>query len=182
METFFSELIGGIVENFLDAIGKSKPDSIPNIEYKSEYVIKYKKSAIFAKCIVSILIIALSIICFIFTHNDTDNGPIFVIFAILGIITLLPAIYANNYKCTVTEEKLLFKKKCFYWNEIICIRDIITNNQHSHTIAVYDKSGKYIFDCDTDMENAWCLLKTAEKKNIEIRRENNLTIKQLSHL
>ncbi len=182
MSEFFGELIGGMVESFLDVIGKSKPDSIPDIEYKSEYVIKYKKSAIFAKCILSILIIVLSAICFLFTHNDLDTNPIFSIFAVLGIITLLPAIYANNYKCTVTEEKLAFKKKCFHWNEIICVRDIVTTNQHSHTIAVYDKNGKCVFDCDSDMENAWCLLKTAEIKGIEIRQENNLSLKQINRL
>ncbi len=182
MGTFFSELIGGIVEGFLDVIGKSEPNSIPDIEYKSEYVIKYKKSAIFAKCILSILIIALSVLCFIITHNDADTGPLFVIFAVLGIITLLPAIYANKYNCIVTEEKLVFKKKFYYWNEIICIRDIVINNQHSHTIAVYYKNGKCVFDCDSNMENAWCLLKTAEKKEIEIRYEKDLTLKQISHL
>ncbi len=180
--TFFGELIGGIVEGFLDAIGKSKPTTIPDIEYQSEYVIKYKKSAIFTKCIASILIIVLSSVCFVFTHNDTDTNPIFIVFAILGIITLLPAIYANNYKCKVTEEKLVFKKKCYYWNEITCVRDIVINNQHSHTVAVYDKNGKCVFDCDSDMENSWCLLKTAEKKSIEIRYEKDLTLRQISHL
>ncbi len=182
MSKLFGELIGGIVKNFLDAIGKSKPVSIPDIEYKSKYVIKYNKSAIFAKCIISILIIALSAVCFIFTYKDTDTSPIFIVFAILGIITLLPAIYANNYKCTVTEEKLEFNKKSFYWNEIICVRDIVTNNQHSHTIALYDKNGKCVFDCDSDMENTWCLLKTAETHGIEIRYEKDLTLKQISHL
>ncbi len=43
MSGFFGELIGGIVEGFLDAIGKSKPTNIPKIEYKSEYVREHKE-------------------------------------------------------------------------------------------------------------------------------------------
>ncbi len=186
MGDFFGEFIGAIAESVLDLIGKSKPDIMPGIEYKSEFIVKHKSSQIFAKCILSIAIIIISIICFIFTHNDTENSPLFIIFAVLGVLTLLPAIYASLYKCKIDEKTLvrceMFKKKTYNWSDIVCVRKIETTNQHSLTIALYNKNGKLIFDCATDMGNAWYILKMAEAKGIEIREEKDLTIKQLNHL
>ena len=186
MGNFVSELIGSIVEICLELCGKTKPDTIPDIEYKKEFVVKYTGVRIFIKSLVSIMLIIISAVCFAVTYGDKETGPIFLIFSVLGIVTLLPAVYAMLYKCIIDEENLIccknFKRKKYEWRCILCIRKIATKNQHALTIALYDKSGKCIFDCDTDMENAWCIIKMADKKGIEIREEKDLSIKQINHL
>ncbi len=186
MGHFFCELIGAITKPFLDFIGKSKPDIMPDIECKSEFIVKHKSSQIFAKCIFSIAIMIAAMVCFIITHNDTENFQLFIMFAVLGVFTLLFAIDASLYKCKVDDKTLvcceMFKKKTYSWNHIICVRKIETTNRHSLTIALYNESGKMIFDCNTDMKNAWYILKMAEAKNIEIREDKDLTLKQFNHL
>ena len=56
----------------------------------------------------------------------------------------------------------------------LAINDII--------IAVYDESGKCIIDLNTDIENAWYVVKMPEEKNIVIKKEKDLSLKQISHL
>ncbi len=186
MGEFFGELFGAIAENFFNIVGKSEPDTMPELEYKSRFEVKFTAAQIFAKCILSIAIILVTVIGFAVTHHDGETWPLFIIIGVLGILTLLHAIYASLYKYTVDEEALVyceaFKRKTYSWSDILCIRKVETTNQRSLTIAFYDKSGKMIFYCDTNMKNAWYLLKMSQVKCIEIREAKDLSLKQLMHL
>ncbi len=179
MKNFFCELILLIKKEFLDLIGRSKIDTMPDIEYKGNFVVRHKASQILAKSIPSIAILIISIVCFILTHNSEENSNIYILFIVLGAITMIPAIYASQYKCYVDEECFvfceLFKKKTFLWSDIICARKIETKGQHSLTIALYNKGRRMIFCCDTDMRNAWHILKMVEAKNIYIKEEKELS-------
>ena len=44
------------------------------------------------------------------------------------------------------------------------------------------EEGKCVIDLSTDMENVWYIVKMAEVKNITVKHEKNLSLKQISHL
>ena len=62
------------------------------------------------------------------------------------------------------------------------MRVVEQTNEKSVIIALYNQTGKCVIDFNTDMENAWYIVKMAEQKEIEIKNEKDLTIKQLAHL
>ena len=49
-------------------------------------------------------------------------------------------------------------------------------------IAIYNEEGKCVIDVNTDMDNAWYVVKMAEVKGITIKGEKDLSLKQISHL
>ena len=90
-------------------------------------------------------------------------------------------------RCSVTE--ILLKssywgllKKQFPWSAVRCVRVVEKTEEKSVIIAVYDESGKCVIDLNTDMENAWYVVKMAEEKSIIIHYEKDLSLKQISHL
>ena len=46
----------------------------------------------------------------------------------------------------------------------------------------YNNDKKCVLDFSSEMENVWHIVKMAEFKNIEIRNEKNLSIKQIRRL
>jgi hypothetical protein len=91
-----------------------------------------------------------------------------------------------SFRCSVTETLLessywgLLKKQ-FQWSDVQCVRVIEKSDEKSVIIAIYDESGKCIIDLNTDMENAWYVVKMAEEKSIIIYHEKDLSLKQISH-
>ena len=75
----------------------------------------------------------------------------------------------------------MFKKQ-LHWSRVQCIRVVEKTEEKSVIIAIYDESGKCIIDLNTDMENAWYVVKMAEEKSIVIKHEKDLSLKQISHL
>ena len=73
-------------------------------------------------------------------------------------------------------------RKQLQWSNVKCLRVIEKTDEKSLIIAIYDERGKCIIDLNTDMENAWYLVKMAEEKSINIYHEKDLSLKQISHL
>ena len=72
-------------------------------------------------------------------------------------------------------------KKSISWGDLICVRKCETTGEKNVIIALYNKE-KCVLDVSTEMENAWYIIKMAEHKNIEVREEKDLTVKQMRHL
>ena len=83
---------------------------------------------------------------------------------------------------TIHKTVLFVFKKIILWKDIICIRVIEKTDESEVTIALYNKDKKCVSDIGTNMENAWYIVKMAEHKNIEIRKEKDLTIRQMRYL
>ena len=62
-------------------------------------------------------------------------------------------------------------KKSISWGDVICVRKCETTDEKSVWIVLYNTEKKRILDISTEMENAWYIVKMAEYKNIEIKKE-----------
>ena len=49
-------------------------------------------------------------------------------------------------------------------------------------LGIYSKNKKCVYDTSSNYENAWQLVKMAEQKSIKIRKEKDLSIKQIHNL
>ena len=111
----------------------------------------------------------------------------FAVFVGLGIILFALSLFAFSFKCDIDDTKIsrsffwMFRKKT-KWQDILCVRVVEQTNEKSVIIALYNQTGKCVIDFNTDMENAWYVVKMAEQKGIEVRNEKDLTLKQLAHL
>lgn len=106
-----------------------------------------------------------------------------ILFAILFALS----IYAISFKCYINDNEIVRTYLCIFknkvkWNDIQCIRVVENTNEKHQIIALYNQNGKCILDFNTDMDNAWYLLKTSEHLSIQIKYEKDLSLKQLAHL
>lgn len=121
----------------------------------------------------------------IFIKHETRY--LFAVFVGLGIILFALSLFEFSFKCDIDDTKIsrsffwLFQRK-IKWQDIFCVRVVEQTNEKSVIIALYNQTGKCVIDFNTDMENAWYVVKMAEQKGIEVRNEKDLTLKQLAHL
>ena len=105
----------------------------------------------------------------------------------LEIVLLALFVYEFSFRCYVNDVEIsrkllgIFKKK-IKWQDLRCVRVVEQTNERTVVIALYDQTGKCIMDFNTDMENTWYIVKTAEHKAISIKHEKDLSIKQLARL
>lgn len=176
--------IEGILE-LLFGTAKHKPDKMPEIEYKDTFVIKNDTKKIAMRIIASLIItIVFAALSFFVDH---DTRILFLLFIILSMIILFLSLSTLSYRCVVTDETLSEKffflfKKTISWNDIICIRKCETTDDKNVVIALYDINKKCVLDVSSEMQNAWYLIKMAEHKNLEVREEKDLSMKQISSL
>ena len=176
--------IEGILELLFNRISKESPEKIPEIQYRENYIIKSSRRKIVLNTVASLLLIALFVGFWLIFNVDKDTKILFLIFILLGLIILSFTLSVASYKCTVTPEKLtlrllFFIKKSIVWKDIICLRIIEMSDEKNVIIALYNKEKKCVYDVATGMQNVWYLVKMAEYKGIEIRKEKDLTIKQI---
>ena len=177
-----------IIEAILEALfglAKTTPDEMPEIEYSDAFVIKYPaKKTVMQMCAAAVLIVVFSLLWF-FVKGDTRY--IFAVAVGLAAILLILLLILYSFKCTVDEECLrrsnfgMFERET-KWKEILCVRTIAQKEERAILIALYDREGKCVLDFHTDMQNAWYLVKMAEHKGIEIRKERELTLRQIRKL
>ena len=176
--------IEGILE-LLFGLVKDSPEGMPEIEYKNSFMVKNSKKKMIMRIIASLIIaIAFGVGC-IFVDLDT-RILFFVLIVLLAFIALF-SIDALSFRCFVNEQNLtvssLFMlKKRISWDNIVCVRKCETTDEKSVWIVLYNTEKKRVLDISTEMENAWYIIKMAEYKNIEVREEKDLTIKQMRHL
>jgi hypothetical protein len=68
------------------------------------------------------------------------------------------------------------------WSQVPCVRVIERTDEKNTIVAIYNEDGKCFIDMNTDMDNVWYVVKMAEVKNIMIKHEKDLSLKQISRL
>jgi hypothetical protein len=176
--------IEGILE-LIFGLAKDTPESMPEIEYKNSFIVKNTNKKMIMRIIASLIVAIVFCIGCIFV--DFDTRILFFAFIVLLAFIALFSIDALSFRCFVNEQNLtassfFMLKKSISWGDVICVRKCETTNEKSVWIVLYGKDKKSLLDISTEMENAWYIVKMAEYKNIEIREEKDLTIKQMHHL
>ncbi|MBQ8683792.1 MAG: hypothetical protein IJ518_04690 [Clostridia bacterium] len=177
------------VMELLFGFAKETPDKMPDdITYEPNFIVKHPTKKKVATIVATlIMIIVFSLLWIFFKHDISGTGVLFAILTVLGFVLLVVLLISFSFSCVVTENSLnssyggLFKKK-LQWGNVHCIRVVEKTDEKSVIIAIYDESGKCIIDLNTDMNNAWHVVKMAEEKNITIHNEKDLSIKQIAHL
>ena len=176
--------IEGILE-LIFGLAKDTPESMPEIEYKNSFVVKNTNKKMVMRMIASLLVAIVFGIGCLFVNLDTRI--LFFVFIVLFAFIALFSIDALSFRCFVNEQNVTASsffmfKKSISWEDIICVRKCETTEEKSVWIVLYGKDKKRVLDISTEMENAWYIVKMAEFKNIEIREEKDLTIKQMRHI
>lgn len=175
-----------IVAELLFGFAKSSPDKMPDdITYKPTFIVKHPEKKNIARIFATLVIIVVFSLLWIIIKHETRY--LFAIFVVLGSVLLVLSLISFSFRCSVTETSLESSywgllKKCIPWSDVRCVRVVEKTDEKSVIIAVYNESGKCIIDLNTDMENAWYVVKMAEEKNITIKQEKDLSLKQISHL
>ncbi len=175
--------IEGILE-LIFGLAKDTPESMPEIEYINSFMVKNTNKKIIMRIIASLLVAFAFGIGSLFV--DLDTRVLFFVFIVLLVLIALFSLDALSFRCFVNEQNLTASsffmfKKSISWEDIICVRKCETTNEKSVIIALYNKE-KCVLDVSTEMENAWYIIKMAEHKNIEVRKEKDLTIRQMRYL
>ena len=180
--------MGHIVElvmELLFGLAKDTPDKKPEMEYIDHFTVKHPRRKMIARICATLIIVAVFSFLWIFIKHETRY--LFAIFVGLGIILFALSLHAFSFKCDIDDTKIsrsffwMFQKE-IKWQDILCVRVVEQTNEKNMIIALYNQAGKCVIDFNTDMENAWYIVKMAEQKEIEIKNEKDLTIKQLAHL
>lgn len=172
------------VAELLFGLAKNYPDEIPEISYKSEFVVKHSLKKTLARICAAFIIILIFSLLWLFIK---DERYLFAIICSLGIIPLVLSLISISFKCLVTEiclKQLFFGmfKKTLKWNDVSCVRIIKKTDEKDVIIAIYNNDGKCVIDLSSDMENAWYVVKMAEYKNITVKQEKDLSLKKISYL
>ena len=174
-----------LILELLFGLAKGAPDKKPEIEYVDNFIVKHPRKKTIARICATLIIVTLFSILWIFIKHETRY--LFAVFVGLGIILFALSLFAFSFKCDIDDTKIsrsffwMFQKK-IKWQDILCVRVVEQTNEKSVIIALYNQTGKCVIDFNTDMENAWYVVKMAEQKGIEVRNEKDLTLKQLAHL
>ena len=126
-----------------------------------------------------------SVLGYIFVPGDAKF--LFVIFIVIFCIVLALTLFLFSIRCTVTEEYLQksywgsFSKRV-EWRNVPFLKVVERTDNKEVIIAVYNENGKCVIDLSSEMDNAWYVVKMAEAKNIEVKHEKNLSLKQISRL
>ena len=174
-----------LILELLFGLAKDAPDKKPEIEYVDNFIVKHPRKKTIARICATLIIIALFSVLWILIKHETRY--LYAIFVGLGIILFALSLFAFSFKCDIDDTEIsrssfwLFQKK-IKWQDILCVRVVEQTNEKGVIIALYNQTGKCVIDFNTDMENVWYIVKMAEQKEIEIRNEKDLTLKQLAHL
>ena len=164
---------------------KETPDQRPEMEYVDRFVVRYPRRKTAAVLCVSLLGTLRAFLLWLFIRNEARY--LYAAFAGLGAIVCALYWYELTFRCEFDGQKIarrslvLFQKE-IKWSDVLCVRLVERTNEKSRIIALYNQAGKCVIDFGTDMENAWYIVKMAEQKEIEIKNEKDLTLKQLAHL
>lgn len=174
-----------LVMELLFGLAKSSPEKMPEIHYIDNFLIKHPRRKTLARiCATLILSSIFSLLWFFIKH---ESRYLFAIVSGLSVILFVLSLFAFSFKCYVNHEEIsrsvfwIFKKK-IKWQDILCAKVVEQTNERSVIIALYDQTGKCVIDFNTEMENAWYIVKMAEHKSIKLSKEKDLSLKQLKHL
>ena len=180
MEYFFEAVL-----ELLFGLAKIHHDEMPEIEYLDDFVVKHPFRKTLVRISSSLVIIVLFSVLWTLIKHEVRY--LFAAVAFLCSLLFVLFLISFSFICTVNNECLrrsywgLLKRE-IKWDDIICVRTIEQKNEKAVIIALYDRDGKCVIDFNTDMQNVWYIVKMAEHKGIEIRKEKDLTLRQISKL
>ncbi|MBQ8287407.1 MAG: hypothetical protein IJX76_01390 [Clostridia bacterium] len=169
----------------LFGLSKGSPEKMPEIEYTDYFVIKHPRKKTLVKICATLVWIIVFLLLWAFIKHETRY--LYAIFIGLGVVLLSLSVHAFSFQCSVDDGELLrssfwiFKKKIL-WKDVSCVRVLEESNEKTVTIALYNMAGRWMIDFNTDMENAWYVIKMAEHKAICIQQERDLPIDKLGRL
>ena len=167
---------------FLFSLHKDTPEHIPvELEYSQKFSVRYPSYGILV--VLSVLMIGASV-TLAFIGNGIEFALLLAIpaFACLCIYVYQITVRIDVNEVCIEERTLLLFRKRIPWESVKCIRLIENDNEKNVIIALYRHDGKHLTDYSSDMLNFWLVFKMAEHKEIEIRKEKNLSIKEIMHL
>ena len=173
------------VLELLFGLAKDIPDKKPEMEYIDHFIVKHPRRKTVSRIFATLIIVVVFSFLWILIKHETRY--LFAIFVGLGIMLFALSLFAFSFKCDIDDIEIsrssfwLFQKK-IKWQDILCVRVVEQTNEKGVIIALYNQTGKCVIDFNTGMENVWYIVKMAEQKEIEIRNEKDLTLKQLAHL
>ena len=174
-----------LVLELLFGLAKDAPDKKPEMEYRERFTVKHPRKKTVARICATLIWISVFSALWILIKHETRY--LYAAFVGLGVMLLALSLLAFSFRCEVDGVELshsslwLFKKNV-KWQDVSCVRVVEQTDEKSVIIALYDRSGKCVLDFNTDMENSWYVVKMAEQKEIEIRNEKDLSLKQIAHL
>ncbi len=174
-----------LVLELLFGLPKDTPDKKPEIEYIDHFIIQHPRKKTIPRICATLILIGIFSLLWIYIKHETRH--LFAIFFGLGIILFVLSLVVFSFKCDIDDTEIsrsffwLFKKK-IKWKDVLCVRVVEQTNEKSVIVALYNQLGKCVIDFNTDMDNTWYIVKMAEQKKIEIRKEKDLPLKQLVHL
>ncbi len=175
---FILELIGVVV----DAKHKHAPIS-ENEPYCPAFVIRYKAKHLL---LYAVLWVVIFVIGAALSYLEDVNSFWFMLVFLL-CIGLLAFLYSAGNNCAVDERRLRRRRmfifgKTVAWDDVICLRVIENTQNRSTTLALYGRDKKCCLQLSTPMIRLGLLIKMAEYRGVEIRRETNLTVNQMRRL
>lgn len=183
----------GAMEHFIEIIAESifglakeTPDKMPeDMMYQPNFIVRHPMKKTLARTVASLIVGGVfSLVCL---FMDIDTRILYIAFVILFGSVFFLSLIALSFRCCVSERCIkksywgLFGK-AMEWHRVSCVRVIEKTDEKSVIIAIYNEDGKCVIDVNTDMDNAWYVVKMAEVKGITIKREKDLSLKQISHL
>lgn len=175
-----------LIIELLFGFAKHKPDKMPDdISYNPNFEVRHPAKKNLAKIFATLIIIAVFSLLLIIV--DTDTRILFIVFiSLLGVLLVL-SLLAFSFRCTVTEEYIQTSywgmfSKYIKWSKVPCVKVVEQTDEKSVVVAIYNEAGKCAVDLNTAMDNVWYVVKMAEVKNITVKHEKDLSLKQISRL
>ena len=159
---------------------------MPDIVYAERFTVKYPRERIMTR--ITVASVATAVFALLWLCIEGATRYLFTIFTVLSAILLLLFLFCLSFECSVTDSMIryaycgfLFKKEIL-WDSVRCVRIVERNHEKDVSIILYDRCGQETVDFHSEMENAWFIVKAAEHRGIEIRKERDLSLKELRRL
>ncbi len=176
------ENLAELLLEILFGLHKDTPEQMPtDTRYTPEFSLSYR-----AKGISLVLFVMLTAVSIIFAFRG-DGLWFALLFAIPAIALLAIYIYQRSLRIDIdetciNERTFILFRKTIPWESVKCVRLIENDGEKHVTFALYAHDGRHLTDYVSDMRNFWLVVVMAERKGIEIRKEKNLSIKEIIHL
>lgn len=180
--------MGHFVELVLELIfehATDNPEEMPEMDYKDSFTVRYYRRRTLVSFFLMLIWEGVFILLCVLIKDDTRG--LFVVFACIGAILLVLSVYELSFKCYVDDTKIssskwwLFKKKVS-WQDVLCVRILEKSKEKTVAIALYSTSKRCMIDFNTDMENAWYIVKMAERKGIDVQKTRDLPLSKMGRL
>ncbi len=181
MKSWFDKPLD-VLLNLVFGLHKNAPDRMPK---HTQFVSSFSMRHSIGWVNFVLLAILSAILCTITYFVDNIMITLLCAGTVVGSFGIV--LVEWSIRVRVTEESvdmqyLFFLHKTVRWKDVECVRVIKQERDRLVYIVLYGSDGKSLVDVSSSISNFWLLVKMAEHLDIEIRREKNLTLRQMRHL